>query len=422
MPIEAKRRLVDAVQQKSELEEAKYLANLEILRKSGNLPSGNQSPMYLYRMLSQTTTYIQKFCFSHNPDVMLSKDSAALLHCTNRNAVLVSNIIDYILTWPHPAAAIAYRVQEAFYNLSRVIVANATELSYGSGRANSNSGHGGTRDAVSGLGSSVQRAHYELCNLPNRASLRLGLGIAKNPGSTPAIAGGGSQQKEACQIGEAAANSLHGNMTAINAISIDLTADPLSSSVETADAQLSFAKDPRCGHIYNGKWRNSQDVMVKAALLHNQELWDEARAEIHAYGSPIVHRAIGYGWAYAAADEDEEYGILVVEHIEGETIFTANKMDTRSTLLKLLDAENTACLDALGKIHKRGVVHKDIYGANLLFRRRGPGKPLQSVFIDFGFAELDSGSAGSNSRHFAKCKGTDYFQLLNAFKGKGVHL
>ncbi|KAJ2845503.1 hypothetical protein IWW36_004756, partial [Coemansia brasiliensis] len=189
MSINTRQKLVGTFQQKSRLEEAKYLANLEILRKSGNLPSGNRSSMYLYQMLSQTATYIQKFCFSYNRDPMLGKGSVALLHCTNCNTMLISNTIDYTLTWLHLAAAIAYWIQETLYSPSRAIVANATELAHGSGRANSGSDHGGTRDAVSGLGSSVQRAHYELRNLPNRASLRLGLGITKNPGSTSATAG-----------------------------------------------------------------------------------------------------------------------------------------------------------------------------------------------------------------------------------------
>ncbi|KAI9482174.1 hypothetical protein BX667DRAFT_493900 [Coemansia mojavensis] len=424
MPIEGKRWLMGAAESESGPGVANYLANLEVLRKIGNLPSGKRSPVYLFRALSQTATYIEELCFSQNRGVMVGKDSVVLLHRTNRNTVLISDIIEYTSTRPHPAAAIAYWVQEALYNPSRTIMLDGPELACDSAKASSDSGHEVIRGSSGGLGSSARRTEIGLRSRSKLQHPHLGTGDAGSSVSSPANTSGGGQKKKTREVNEAAANSRHSSMTAIDAMAIDLAADPLASVIDLANTQLGFVKQSRCGYIYSGKWTNNQAVVAKVAPLDNQELRDELCAEIRIYNrlqdlqGSIIPQVIAYGQTYA---DGQEYGILVVEKIEGEEILAADKMDTRSALTKLSDAEKTACLNALGEIHKRGVVHQDIRGANLLFRHRGPEKLLQPVFIDFGFSEMSCGSVLS-SRDFYEKRETDYNRLLDAFNGMSVYL
>ncbi|KAJ2448336.1 hypothetical protein EV183_005496 [Coemansia sp. RSA 2336] len=424
MPIEGKRWLIGTAVSESGPEVANYSANFEVLSKIGDLPSGKRSPVYLFRSLSQTATYIEGLCFSQNRGVMLSKDSVVLLHRTNRNTVLISDIIEYTSTRPHPAAAIAYWVQEALYNPSRTIRLDKPALAYDSARASSASSHEAIGGSGRGLGSSARRTEMGLRSRSKLQGPHLAPGNAGSSLSSPANASGGGQKQKTREANKAAANSRHSSMTAIDAtMVIDPAADPLASAVDLANTRIDFVKKSRCGFIYSGKWADNQDVVAKVAPLDDQVLRDELCAEIRAYNrlqdlqGTIVPQVVAYGQTHA---EGEEYGILVVEKIEGEEILAADKMDTRPALTKLSDAEKTACLNALGEIHKRGVVHRDIRGANLLFRRQRPGKPLQPVFIDFGFSELSSGPE-SSSRDLAKKRESDYSRLLDAFKGLSIY-
>ncbi|KAJ2473195.1 hypothetical protein IWW56_006016, partial [Coemansia sp. RSA 2131] len=123
----------------------------------------------------------------------------------------------------------------------------------------------------------------------------------------------------------------------------------------------------------------------------------------------IVPRVFSYGYATIGR---YRFGILAIEFIGNDKIMLPLEMDQRVELKNLTDAEKTACLNALGAIHRRGVVHGDIRGANLLFRSHGLGNNLEPVFIDFGFAQLTG-----DATKLANAKTEDYFRLLDTFKG-----
>ncbi|KAJ2827408.1 hypothetical protein IWW50_001902 [Coemansia erecta] len=146
---------------------------------------------------------------------------------------------------------------------------------------------------------------------------------------------------------------------------------------------------------------------------------DELRAEVRAYHrlhdlqGLVVPRIISYGYADISG---RKYGVLVVEYIGDGDVQSSLTMDTREELKQLTVAEKTACLNALGAIHRRGVVHGDVRGANLLLRPRGSDGRLWPVFIDFGFALL----MDKATDHLYD-RSADYFRLLDAFEGKSIY-
>ncbi|KAJ1851043.1 hypothetical protein LPJ76_006254 [Coemansia sp. RSA 638] len=202
--------------------------------------------------------------------------------------------------------------------------------------------------------------------------------------------------------------------TASDLVMDDPDNDPLTDVVYDKET-LTFEHYSRCGYIYRAQLKNGQHVIIKAAPTNNIEILNELRMEVRAYHrlrdlqGTIVPRVFSYG--YATIDGDF-FGILAIEFIDNGKMMSALDMDQRMELKNLTDAEKTACLNALGAIHRRGVVHGDIRGANLLFRSRGLGNNLEPVFIDFGFAQLTG-----DATKLANAKTEDYFRLLDTFKG-----
>ncbi|KAJ2558182.1 hypothetical protein EV175_000914 [Coemansia sp. RSA 1933] len=388
--------------------------NVATLRKmAGSV--GGRSVTNLNRALSQTTTYIERLVYSQNRGVLLGKDCVVLLQRTNRNSVFVSDVIDYRSVRPHPVAAVAFWIREALFNPSQTIVleecGHIAELA---SETSDHRDHSYSRsDSTDGnIGSSSHRTQYNL-RQRTQDSQAAGSDTRRIGQSAP---GGGAptagNRRHADDTVESAAShgSHHSSITASDVADVD----PLDKTVDTSGVRLKFVKWSRCGKIYSGQWRDGQQVIVKATPANDRELMDELRAEIRAYSrlrdlqGSIVPLIITYGYADI---DGQSSGILVVEKIQGENILSAVRMDKRSALTRLSNAERVTCLNALGKIHRRGVSPNDIRGANLLFRPRKSGEKLCPVFIDFGFAMLDTGNK------FKQAKEYDYLRMLDVFKG-----
>ncbi|KAJ2119332.1 hypothetical protein IW147_005968 [Coemansia sp. RSA 720] len=101
--------------------------NIDALRDICAEVAGEHNIVNLNHALSQTATYIEQNHSSHNRGVMFAKDCVVLLWRTNCNIVLVSHVIGYQSTRPHPAAAIAYWIREALFNPTEVIRLDTTE-------------------------------------------------------------------------------------------------------------------------------------------------------------------------------------------------------------------------------------------------------------------------------------------------------
>ncbi|KAJ2474568.1 hypothetical protein IWW56_005820 [Coemansia sp. RSA 2131] len=363
--------------------------NIDALRDICAGVAGEHNIANLNRALSQTATYMERSPSSHNRGVMFAKDCVVLLWRTSWNKVLVSHVIGYQSTRPHPAAAIAYWIRKALFNPSQTIKLDVPE-SRGM-QAAGHSGYGRSRAnirKISDFGSST------------RVSRAMGANRQRQRKPLPSFSP---------QAGESAPDRYE------NQEDLEEDGDPLGGDLDAAGVSLEFVKDSRCGLICSGRWIDGQTVIVKAAPVNRIEMLNELRVEVRAYHrlrdlqGTIVPRVVAYGYMPI---NGRHFGILAVERIEGEEILSALDMDERSTLKTLTNSEKAACKDSLKKIHRRGVVHGDIRGANLLFRSHGPGNDLVPVFINFGFAQL----AGDATK-LVDAKAKDYSRLLDTFKG-----
>ncbi|KAJ2193962.1 hypothetical protein GGH18_002381 [Coemansia sp. RSA 530] len=411
MPVEVKRnfggKLAHLPAIDSDTARQNFRLNAECLSQMcGSVGGRNQ--LHVWYALTQTTCYVEKALFSSNRGVVIARDGVILIVRTNRNIAHVSGVIPYEGANPHPAAAIAFWIGEVLDNPCRTLelgrpVNCGSMRNPGSRRANTPS--------VSGLSAD---SHHMTTR--NRGKNVKNIESPPTQGSMPAQEYGTGSKKDNPKARGVAVKRYYSSTTAIASASTldDPDSDPLTGEVNIKET-LTFERHSRCGYIYRAQLKNGQRVIIKAAPADNIEILDELRMEVRAYHrlrdlqGTIVPRVFSYG--YATID-GHRFGILVIEFIGNDKIMSALDMDQRMELKNLTDAERTACLNALGAIHKRGVIHGDIRGANLLFRSHGLGNNLEPVFIDFGFAQL-----AGNATKLSNAKTEDYFRLLDTFKG-----
>ncbi|KAJ2768252.1 hypothetical protein IWQ56_003012, partial [Coemansia nantahalensis] len=191
--------------------------------------------------------------------------------------------------------------------------------------------------------------------------------------------------------------------------------------LDLAAAELTFVCGSRCGFVYKGRWSDGQAVVVKAAPRDNRVAMEELRTEIRAYHrladlqGTVLPQLVAHG---RGCIEGRSVGVLAIELISGEAFLEPGEMDKRPVLKELTTSERFACVKALAAIHRRGVVHRDVRGANLLFRSSAGGAGRTPVFIDFGFAWFE----GEHKRKAMKTeRADDYEWLQGAFEGESKY-
>ncbi|KAJ2657781.1 hypothetical protein IW148_005007 [Coemansia sp. RSA 1199] len=369
---------------------------------------GGRNQLHVWYALTQTTHYIEKALFSSNRGVVIARDGVILIVRTNRNIAHVSGVIPYEGANPHPAAAIAFWIGEVLDNPCRTLELNRP-VDYGS-MHNPGSRRANT-PSVSGLS-----ANSHMMTTRSRGKSVSNIGSPPTQESMPAQKYGAGSKKDKSKAKDVVAKKYFSSMTAIASASAldDPDSDPLTGEVYLKET-LTFERHSRCGYIYSAQLNDGQHILIKAAPTDNVEILNELRMEVRAYHrlrdlqGTIVPRVFSYGYATIGR---YRFGILAIEFIGNHKIMLPLEMDQRMELKNLTDAEKTACLNALGAIHKRGVIHGDIRGANLIFRSHGLGNNLEPVFIDFGFAQLTG-----DATKLANAKTEDYFRLLDTFKG-----
>ncbi|KAJ2654343.1 hypothetical protein IW148_006385 [Coemansia sp. RSA 1199] len=127
LPIEVKRYIGPEAETLPDLRLEGLDRNIDALRDICAGVAGGHNIVNLNRALSQTATYMELSHSSHNRGVMFAKDCVVLLWRTDWNVVLVSHVIGYRSTRPHPAAAIAYWICKALFNPSEVIRLDTTK-------------------------------------------------------------------------------------------------------------------------------------------------------------------------------------------------------------------------------------------------------------------------------------------------------
>jgi len=111
--------------------------------------------------------------------------------------------------------------------------------------------------------------------------------------------------------------------------------------------------------------------------------------------------------------EGDKFHCLVMEFIEGIDLF--KKVEEQGRLPEI-DALRLICpvADALGQVHKLGIVHRDVTPKNIIVRGNG-----QSVLIDFGLAG-DIVPAAMSTQHFGYREFAPYEQLTRGDRSPRV--
>ncbi|KAJ1953701.1 hypothetical protein GGI12_005961, partial [Dipsacomyces acuminosporus] len=86
-----------------------FKLNKDDLTKAAN----GFTPVYIWYALTQTSYYMERELSSQNRAIVISRDGLMLLHRVSTVTTLISRLIPYTSTRPHPAAAIAYWAEQA---------------------------------------------------------------------------------------------------------------------------------------------------------------------------------------------------------------------------------------------------------------------------------------------------------------------
>ncbi|KAJ2804556.1 hypothetical protein H4R21_001599 [Coemansia helicoidea] len=389
-----------------------FLKNIRVLRQI----SGGRDIMRVWVSICHLVGHIKNAAQSSNRGVVFAKDGIILVQRLNRGPVLVSNIIDYDSTDPHPVAAIAYWASEAARNPTRV-ESSDEEHDSDEEQGGDDDQDGGTdpqagarRPHPTGSGPVTRQTRRRVS--PSGTSAPGGVGGNVQPGAQPP-----AQQHPAEQIS-------YRKVTPTKAVAAgDATSqeDPLAVELDLAAAELTFVCGSRCGFVYKGRWSDGQAVVVKAAPRDNRVAMEELRTEIRAYHrladlqGTVLPQLVAHG---RGCIEGRSVGVLAIELISGEAFLEPGEMDKRPVLKELTTSERFACVKALAAIHRRGVVHRDVRGANLLFRPSAGGAGRTPVFIDFGFAWFE----GEHKRKAMRTeRADDYEWLQGAFEGESKY-
>ncbi|KAJ1856523.1 hypothetical protein LPJ76_002489, partial [Coemansia sp. RSA 638] len=228
--------------------------NIDALRDICAGVAGEHNIANLNRALSQTATYMELSPSSHNRGVMFAKDCIVLLWRTSWNKVLVSHVIGYQSTRPHPAAAIAYWIRQALFNPSQTIKLDVPESRGMQAAGHSGDGRPGANiRKISDFGSSTRRV-----------SRAMGANRQRQRKPLPSFL---------LQAGESAPDRYE------NQEDLEEDGDPLGGDLDAARVSLEFIKNSRCGLICSGRWIDGQTVIVKAAPVKKIEMLNELRVE-----------------------------------------------------------------------------------------------------------------------------------------------
>ncbi|KAJ2497277.1 hypothetical protein GGH96_005249 [Coemansia sp. RSA 1972] len=342
----------------------------------------------LWHAFTQTAHYMGNDMPQSNYGVVVAKNAMFLLWRVDSEKVLVSDGVSYTSTDPHPAAIIAFFVA---FVLRHSTAVNIPELnselhlleSTSRRQVASRSSHAdrdGSQRQQQGARGDSSRTHTGPV-----AGRR---GVGRLPAPTATSYGDRSADNAADSIGgfSTAYESMEylkgGLKAAINPL--DFTKRPLNLAL----IDLRHFLTSRCSVFY-GTWYDDQPIAVKSAPMDNEELFEEISNELAVYmrlknlQGTNIPRLIEYGCVYI---DDEKCAVLIIERINEPSLMDKSvKLDERPAFKQLSMFEKTACFNVLEKMHRCGIAHNDIRGANILFRTTTSCRYVP-VFIDFGFA------------------------------------
>ncbi|KAJ2135329.1 hypothetical protein IW136_004316 [Coemansia sp. RSA 678] len=343
----------------------------------------------LWHAFTQTAHYMVKDMPQSNYGVVIAKNAMFLLWRIDSERIMVSDGASYTSTYPHPAAIIAFFVA---FMLRHSTAANIPGLN-----PELHLLENASRRQVASRASHTDRDRSQRQQQSTRGDssrTRTGpiagrRGVESLPPPTATRYGGRPTSNAADSIG--GFSTVYESTEDVKS-KLEEAIDPLDftkRSLDLACMNLSHFLTSRCSVFY-GTWYDGQPVAIKSAPMDNAELFEEISNELAVYmrlkdlQGVNIPRLIEYGCAYI---DNEKCAVLVIERINEPSLMDKSvRLDERPAFKQLSILEKTACLNVLEKIHRCGIAHNDIRGANILFRTTGNCRYVP-VFIDFGFAQ-----------------------------------
>jgi hypothetical protein len=129
-----------------------------------------------------------------------------------------------------------------------------------------------------------------------------------------------------------------------------------------------------------------RDVAVK--LLHpHVSAQGRAAACARFFAEARIAASLRHPNILAILDVDEKARRIVMELAAGGTLRDVLRQGGPRPLARALE-HHVEILSALGAAHRRGIVHRDVKPANLMFRKSADAEDVEIVLGDFGVAHL----------------------------------
>ncbi|KAJ2774564.1 hypothetical protein IWQ56_000530 [Coemansia nantahalensis] len=426
LPVEVKRRL--PVQPERALApplgaHANFVENFSVL-SSFSLGGGFLQPDPLWKALTQAAHYLEYSVPVSDHIVIIAKNAVFLMRRVAKWTVQVSDAIPYTSVDLHPVAMIvcwlAVKMNHPWApRLIPPLMARPVAIPRRHNRLhNTRSGGRGGRGRGSGGGApGAHRPH---------GTFRASEGTVRPlPRSAPTSGtadsdqdhGQGLQHKAQPDIASVSTEDATGAGPE-DAPDSDRWIDTDLLHVDT----LEYLNRYRC-EVFTATWGNNIQVVVKGAEWTDEELAEEIHHEISVYHQlrPLQGRDVPRLYDYGYLQVDGRVLIaLVLERISDPDMLAAMSLDAQEPLdldrrlaqRALSSADRMAYVHALGRIHRLGVAHNDVRGANVMLRHRSAGEQCTPAFIDFGFSTVADGQASKAAR------ARDFTRLLGVFEGQ----
>ena len=147
------------------------------------------------------------------------------------------------------------------------------------------------------------------------------------------------------------------------------------------------------GAVYKVRHRLLEEVRVIKLIRHQYQHDDEVKARFVREARTVIRlRHPNIAQLYDFSLDAESNAFIVMEYIEGMTLDDLQRKIGVAPVAFTL-AVAAQALAAIGYLHRKGIIHRDISPDNLMVARDDDGRPLVKL-IDLGVAKTLKGTTG----------------------------
>ena len=147
------------------------------------------------------------------------------------------------------------------------------------------------------------------------------------------------------------------------------------------------------GAVYKVRHRLLEEVRVIKLIRHQYQHDDEVKARFVREARTVIRlRHPNIAQLYDFSLDAESNAFIVMEYIEGLTLDDLQRKIGVAPVAFTLAVAGQA-LAAIGYLHRKGIIHRDISPDNLMVARDDDGRPLVKL-IDLGVAKTLKGTTG----------------------------